>query len=48
MVLLEAIDWLAREILVDKALERMFRSGDKIKPGLSKVAMRLTAGAQAG
>tara|TARA_Y100001937_G_scaffold20377_1_gene28412 strand:- start:764 stop:1042 length:279 start_codon:yes stop_codon:yes gene_type:complete len=48
MTLLEAIDWLAREILIDKSLERLFRSADKIKPGISKPLMRLSAGAQAG
>ena len=48
MTLLEAIDWLARELIVDKALERLFRSADKIKPGISKPLMRLSAGAQAG
>ena len=47
-MLLEALEWLARETLVDKSLSRLARSADKLSPGAGAVVYRVVGGAQAG
>lgn len=47
-MLLEALEWLAREAIVDKSLSRLARSADKLSPGLGPVVYRISGGAQAG
>tara|TARA_Y100000361_G_scaffold133028_1_gene130936 strand:- start:116 stop:394 length:279 start_codon:yes stop_codon:yes gene_type:complete len=47
-MLLEALEWLAREAIVDKSLSRAARSADKLLPGLGVVVYRVAGGAQAG
>jgi hypothetical protein len=47
-MLLEALEWLAREAIVDKSLNRLARSADKLSPGLGPVVYRVAGGAQAG
>lgn len=47
-MLLEALEWLARETIVDKSLSRLAREANKLKPGLGPVVYRITGGAQAG
>ena len=47
-MLLEALEWLARETIVDKSLSRLARSADKLSPGLGPVVYRIAGGAQAG
>ena len=47
-MLLEALEWLAREAIVDKLLSRLARSADKLSPGLGAVVYRISGGAQAG
>ena len=47
-MLLEAIDWLAREIIVDKSMERAFRGLERRSPGAGTLATRLYVGATLG
>lgn len=47
-MLLEAFDWLAKEIIADKAIERLASQADRFKPGLGRVVYRASLGAQAG
>lgn len=47
-MLLEALEWLAREAIVDKSLSRLARSADKLSPGAGVVVYRIAGGAQAG
>lgn len=47
-MLLEAIDFLAREIIADKAIEGLARRADRLKPGAGLVVSRLYIGASAG
>ena len=47
-MLLEALEWLARETIVDKSLSRLARSADKLSPGLGPVVYRIAGGAQTG
>ena len=51
-MLLEAIDWLAREIVIDRSAERLIRQADKLKPGagvvVTKVYIGTTLGATTG
>ena len=47
-MLLEALEWLAREAIVDKSLSRLARSADKLSPGLGPIVYRVAGGAQAG
>ena len=47
-MLLEALEWLARETIVDKSLSRLARQADQFSPGLGPVVYRIAGGAQAG
>ena len=47
-MLLEALEWLAREAIVDQSLNRLARSADKLKPGVGPIVYRVAGGAQAG
>lgn len=47
-MLLEALEWLAREAIVDKSLARAARAADKLSPGLGPVVYRISGGAQLG
>jgi len=47
-MLLEALEWLAREAIVDKSLNRLAREANKLSPGLGPVVYRIAGGAQAG
>lgn len=47
-MLLEALEWLARETIVDKSLARAARAADRLSPGLGPVVYRISGGAQAG
>ena len=47
-MLLEALEWLAREAIVDKSLSRLARSADKLSPGLGPVVYRIAGGVQVG
>ena len=47
-MLLEALEWLARETIADKSLSRLARQADKFSPGLGPVVYRIAGGAQAG
>ncbi len=48
LMLLEAFEFLAKEIIADKAIERVASQAERFKPGLGKVAYRIAGGAQAG
>ena len=47
-MLLEALEWLARETIVDKSISRLAREANKLSPGLGPVVYRIAGGAQAG
>ena len=47
-MLLEAFEFLSREIIADKAFERIASQADRFKPGLGKVVYRALGSAQAG
>jgi len=47
-MLLEALEWLARETIVDKSISRLAREANKLSPGLGPVVYRVAGGAQAG
>lgn len=47
-MLLEAFEFLAKEIIADKAIEKIASQAERFKPGLGKVAYRIAGGAQAG
>ncbi len=47
-MLLEALEWLAREALLDKSITRLAREANKLSPGLGPVVYRVAGGAQAG
>jgi hypothetical protein len=47
-MLLEALEWLAREAIVDKSISRLAREANKLSPGLGPVVYRISGGAQAG
>ena len=47
-MLLEALDFLAREVIVDKAVEGLARSAEKLRPGAGAIVSRLYVGAAAG
>lgn len=47
-MLLEALEWLGRELIVDKSLNRLARQADKLSPGAGPLVYRLAGGAQAG
>ncbi len=47
-MLLEAIDFLAREVFADKAIETLARRADKLSPGASAIVTRLYVGSAGG
>ena len=47
-MLLEAIDFLAREVIADKAIEGLARRAERLKPGAGAVVTRVYVGAAAG
>ena len=47
-MLLEAIDFLAREVFVDKAVEGLARRADRMSPGAGAVVTRVYVGAALG
>lgn len=47
-MLLEAIDFLAREVVADKSIEAIARRADKLRPGAGAVISRLYVGVAAG
>lgn len=47
-MLLEAIDFLARELIVDKSMETLARRADRVVPGAGIVLARVYVGASAG
>ena len=47
-MLLEALDFLAREVIVDKSVEALARRAEKLRPGAGAVLSRLYIGAAAG
>ena len=47
-MLLDALEFLARETIVDKSLSRLAREANKLSPGLGAVVYRIAGGAQAG
>ena len=47
-MLLEALEWLARETIVDRSLSRLASTADRLSPGLGPVVYRIAGGAQAG
>lgn len=47
-MLLEAIDWLAQEVIADKSVNRLAREVDKLKPGAGALVTRLYVGVAAG
>lgn len=47
-MLLEAIDFLAREVFVDKAIEGLARRADRMSPGAGAVVTRVYVGAALG
>ena len=47
-MLLEAIDFLAREVIADKAVETLARRADRVSPGAGLIVTRLYVGAAAG
>ena len=47
-MLLEAIDFLAKEIIADKAVEGLARRADRLAPGAGAVVTRVYVGAAAG
>lgn len=47
-MLLEAIDFLAREIVVDKSIEGLARRADRLTPGAGVIVARVYVGASAG
>ena len=47
-MLLEALDFLAREVVADKAVEGIARRADKLRPGAGAIVSRLYVGAAAG
>jgi hypothetical protein len=47
-MLLEALEWLAREAIVDKSISRLASEAEKLRPGAGKVIYRFAGGAQAG
>ena len=47
-MLLEAFEFLSREIITDKAFERVASQAERFKPGLGKVVYRALGSAQAG
>lgn len=47
-MLLEAIDFLAREIIADKAIEGLARRTDRLSPGAGVIVAKVYVGASAG
>lgn len=47
-MLLEALEWLGRELIVDSSLKRLARQADRFSPGAGALVYKLSAGAQAG
>jgi hypothetical protein len=47
-MLLEALDFLAREVVADKSVEALARRADKLRPGAGAIISRLYVGAAAG
>ena len=47
-MLLEALEFLARELIVDKSINRLAKEADKLSPGAGPLVYRFAAGAQAG
>tara|TARA_B100000161_G_scaffold264944_1_gene239423 strand:- start:1527 stop:1811 length:285 start_codon:yes stop_codon:yes gene_type:complete len=47
-VLLEAIDFLAREIIIDKSIERIITRAEKLRPGAGAALTRVYVGASLG
>ena len=47
-MLLEAIDWLAQEVIADKSVNRLAREVEKLKPGAGALVSRLYIGVAAG
>tara|TARA_Y100000114_G_scaffold117936_1_gene112385 strand:- start:1248 stop:1523 length:276 start_codon:yes stop_codon:yes gene_type:complete len=47
-MLLEAIDFLAREVIADKAIEGLARRVDRMSPGAGAIVTRVYVGAALG
>ena len=47
-MLLEAIDFLAQEIFIDKSVERIITRAEKLRPGAGVVLTRVYVGASLG
>ena len=47
-MLLEALDFLAREVVADKSVEAIARRAEKLRPGAGAIISRLYVGAAAG